>query len=168
MSRATQIPTMQATQIIGNRHQATSSPMVAVRYHGGRNFKSARLCLPQKPSTEQHRKKKRYPRSPEDRHRGKHRRLPDEATARSTFRNTDQPAPTIHCDSQSVIHLIYNPIYHAKTKHIKVRYHHIRELMTEKKLEVQKIDTEVNITDCLTKPLLDQRFGALRAKMGLR
>ena len=87
-------------------------------------------------------------------------RLP--ADFSNTSRN-DQLLPTIHCDSQSAIHLINNPIYHAKTKHIEVRYHHI----TEKKLEVWKIDTEVNIVDCLTKPLPNQRFGALRTKMGL-
>ena len=52
-------------------------------------------------------------------------------------------------------------------KHIEVGFHHILELITEKKLEVQKIDTEVNIADCLTKPLPKQRFGALRTMMGL-
>ena len=34
------------TQIIGSRLQGTYSPMPAVPYHGGRNFKSARPCLP--------------------------------------------------------------------------------------------------------------------------
>ena len=53
-------------------------------------------------------------------------------------------------------------------KHIEVRYHHIREFITRKRPEVRKIDTDVNIADFLTKPLLDQRFGALRTKMGLR
>ena len=55
-----------------------------------------------------------------------------------------------------------------KMKHIEIWFHHIYELVTEKKLEVRKIDTEVNIADCLTKPLPDQRFGALRTKLGLR
>ena len=40
-------------------------------------------------------------------------------------------------------------MYHAKTKHIEVRYHHIWELVTNKKLEVQKVDTKVNIADNL-------------------
>ena len=35
----------------------------------------------------------------------------------------DDPMPTLYCDSQSAIHLIWNPVYHAKTKHIEVRYH---------------------------------------------
>ena len=60
-----------------------------------------------------------------------------------------------------------NLVYHATTKHIEVRYH-IQELITDKKLDVWKVDTEVNITDSLTKPLLDQCFGTLRGQMGLQ
>ena len=40
-------------------------------------------------------------------------------------------------------------------KHIEVRYHHIRELVTEKRLEIRKIDTELNIADGLRKPVLE-------------
>ena len=53
-------------------------------------------------------------------------------------------------------------------KHIEVAFHHIQELITEKKLEVQKIDTQVNIADCSTKPLPNQRFRALRTMIGLQ
>ena len=53
-------------------------------------------------------------------------------------------------------------------KHIEVSYHHIWELVTNKKLEVWKIDTDVNIVDGLTKTLLDHLFSALRRQMGLR
>ena len=38
----------------------------------------------------------------------------------------------------------------------------------EKELEVRKIDIEVNISDFLTKPLLDQCFRTLRTMMGLQ
>ena len=44
-------------------------------------------------------------------------------------------------------------------------YH--QELVTDKKLEVWKDDTEVNITESLTKPLPNHCFGALRRQMGL-
>ena len=76
--------------------------------------------------------------------------------------------PTLYCDSQSAIHLVRNPIIHSKTKHIEVRYHHIRELVTEKRLEIRKIDTELNIADSLTKPLPEDRFKLLTGHIGLQ
>ena len=54
------------------------------------------------------------------------------------------------------------------TKHIEVRYHQIQELVTSKKLEVQKVNTEVIIVDSLTKWLPDHRFRGLRRQMGLQ
>ena len=33
----------------------------------------------------------------------------------------------MYCNSQSAIHLINNHVYHVKTKHIEVWYHHIRD-----------------------------------------
>ena len=76
------------------------------------------------------------------------------------------PTPTLYCDSQSAIHLIKNHVYNTKTKHIEVRYH-IQELITDKKLDVWKVDTELNIADSLTKPLSDHHFGTLRRQIGL-
>ena len=80
----------------------------------------------------------------------------------------DHPTLTLYCDSHSAICLIRKPVYHAKTKHNEVRYHHIQELIINKKLEVRKVDTEVNIANSMTKPLPDHRFGALRRRMGLQ
>ena len=80
----------------------------------------------------------------------------------------DHPTQTLYSNSQNAIHLIQNPVYHAKTKHTKMRNHHIRELVTDKKFNVQKVDTEVNIAKSLTKQLLDQHFNALRGHMGLQ
>ena len=38
--------------------------------------------------------------------------------------------PTLHCDSQSAIMLAKNPVFHAKTKHIDVKYHFISSICT--------------------------------------
>ena len=43
-------------------------------------------------------------------------------------------APMLHCDSQSAIALAQNPVFHAKTKHIEVRYHFIREVLEDKRI----------------------------------
>ena len=33
----------------------------------------------------------------------------------------------IHCDNQSFIKLLVNPVFHDRSKHIDIRYHHIRD-----------------------------------------
>ena len=33
----------------------------------------------------------------------------------------------IHCDNESAVKLASNPVFHARTKHIEVRHHYIRE-----------------------------------------
>ena len=38
--------------------------------------------------------------------------------------------PIIYCDNISAIALASNPVYHARTKHIEVDYHFIRESFT--------------------------------------
>ena len=84
------------------------------------------------------------------------------------YKSNQSSNADIYCDSKSTIHLIRNHVYHAKRKHIEVQFHHIQELVVGKKLEVQMINIEVNIVDCLTKPLPDHRFRTLRTMMGLR
>ena len=37
----------------------------------------------------------------------------------------------VHCDSQSAIDLSKNTMYHARTKHIDVRYHWIKKAIEE-------------------------------------
>ena len=86
----------------------------------------------------------------------------------SAKRRIDHPTQTLYCDSQSTVHLIKNHVYHANRKHIEVRYHHIRELVTNKKLEVRKVDTKVNIANNVTKSLPDQRSNAVRGHIGLQ
>ena len=55
------------------------------------------------------------------------------------------------CDSQRAIHFAKNQVYHAQMKHIDVRYHFVREIIEEGGVLVQKIKTDDNPTDMLTK-----------------
>ncbi|GJR25595.1 hypothetical protein Tco_1101827 [Tanacetum coccineum] len=54
-------------------------------------------------------------------------------------------------DNQSAIHLAKNPVFHGRTKHIKIRYHYIRELVSEGTLSLKKILGAKNPVDMLTK-----------------
>jgi hypothetical protein len=41
---------------------------------------------------------------------------------------------SLYCDCQSAIYLAKNRVYHARTKHIDVRFHKIKELVATGKL----------------------------------
>ncbi|KAE8661311.1 hypothetical protein F3Y22_tig00113726pilonHSYRG00149 [Hibiscus syriacus] len=64
----------------------------------------------------------------------------------------------VHCDSQSTIHLAKNQVYHARTKHIDVRYHFVREILEEGRVIIQKIRTTENPADMLTKVVIAVKF----------
>ena len=64
----------------------------------------------------------------------------------------------VYCDSQSAIDLSKNSMYHARTKHIDVRYHWIREKVENESFHVKKKNTSENPTDILTKTILQDKF----------
>ena len=57
----------------------------------------------------------------------------------------------IHCDSQSAIALAHNPEHHARTKHIDIQYHFVRDKVLLGELELTYKPTEEMITDVMTK-----------------
>ncbi|GJT18000.1 transposable element [Tanacetum coccineum] len=70
----------------------------------------------------------------------------------------NQKIVTMYSDSQSAIHLAKNQVYHARTKHIDVRYHFIREILEEGRVRIQKVHTSKNPADMLTKVLAGIKF----------
>ncbi|WVZ00881.1 hypothetical protein V8G54_026950 [Vigna mungo] len=65
----------------------------------------------------------------------------------------DQDDYVVNCDNQSTIHLTKNPMFHSRSKHIDVRYNWIREALDEKKLKIEKIHTDLNWSDMMTKSI---------------
>ncbi|XP_059217552.1 uncharacterized protein LOC131994728 [Stomoxys calcitrans] len=59
----------------------------------------------------------------------------------------------IKCDNQSAINLTNNSTYHARSKHIDIRHHFVRELVEDKKIAIEYINTNDMVADVLTKPL---------------
>ncbi|GKE34867.1 hypothetical protein Tco_1454189, partial [Tanacetum coccineum] len=57
----------------------------------------------------------------------------------------------IYIDNESIICIVKNPIFHSKTKHIKIRHHFIRDAYEKKLIQVLKIHTNDNVADLLTK-----------------
>jgi len=77
---------------------------------------------------------------------------------------------TLLCvDNQSSIKLAKNPEFHQRTKHIDIRYHHIREMIEKGEIRVEYIASEIiQKADILTKALPKERFRRLRDSMGMR
>ncbi|KAL5842405.1 hypothetical protein ACOSQ3_013008 [Xanthoceras sorbifolium] len=73
----------------------------------------------------------------------------------------------LFCDSQSAIHLGKNSSFHSRSKHIDVRYHWIRDVLEKKQLQLEKIHTEENGSDMLTKILPRQFFEFCRLAAGM-
>jgi hypothetical protein len=64
--------------------------------------------------------------------------------------------------------LSVNPIFHARTKHVAIDFHFVRELVASKNLEILFVPSSDQIADVLTKPLVSKRFLSLSYKLNVR
>jgi len=81
------------------------------------------------------------------------------------LRVTTPAAPTLWCDNLGATYLSANPVFHARTKHVEVDFHFVREKVARGQLAVQFISTDDQIADVFTKPLPTPRFQFLRDKL---
>ena len=73
----------------------------------------------------------------------------------------------IYCDNQSCIKLSVNPIFHDRSKHIDIRYHHIRDCVQRKIMLLSYIPAEDQDADILTKALIRRKFEYHRGRIGV-
>jgi len=76
-------------------------------------------------------------------------------------------AIVIHCDNQGAIALARNPEFHARTKHIDIQHHFVREQVGLRTVELEYVPTEQQIADGLTKALSKDKFAGFRKALGL-
>jgi hypothetical protein len=75
---------------------------------------------------------------------------------------------TLFSDNQSAIALVKDPVHHERTKHIRRRFHYIRELVAEQDAAVSFCPTEEQLADLLTKAVPRQQMLRLLDGMGVR
>jgi hypothetical protein len=76
-------------------------------------------------------------------------------------------ATVIFEDNQGCIAMAKNPVSHERTKHIDIKYHFIRELVSNETIKVEYLSTEEMEADILTKSLSRDRHHMLCKRLGL-
>ena len=76
-------------------------------------------------------------------------------------------SPVLWCDNIGATCLASNPVAHARTKHIEIDVHFIRDKVLQGTLEVRYVPTEEQTVDIMTKPLALSRFQFHLVKLNL-
>ena len=73
----------------------------------------------------------------------------------------------LYCDNKSAINVSKNLVIHSKTKHIAIKYHYVRELVEDKEVKMEYVNTKEKIADIFTKALPKDVHEYLRGKLGV-
>ena len=73
----------------------------------------------------------------------------------------------IYGDNQGAIALAKNPTQHARTKHIDIQQHYVREQIASGAVELEHMSTHNQVADGLTKTLPKDKFVQFRNAIGL-
>jgi hypothetical protein len=74
----------------------------------------------------------------------------------------------LRCDNIGATYLTSNPLFHARSKHIAIDYHFVRDRVAAKQLEVHFLSSKDQIADILTSPLATKRFSVLTSNLNIR
>ena len=78
----------------------------------------------------------------------------------------DDPIP-IFCDNTSAISISKNPVMHSKMKHIPIKFHFLREKVSNNTIKLEYIGTKKKIADIFTEPLPKMQFESIGDQLGV-
>nr|GEY27388.1 copia protein [Tanacetum cinerariifolium] len=73
----------------------------------------------------------------------------------------------IMCDNKGAIDLSKNLVQHSRTKHIEIHHHFFYDNVQKGNISIEKVLSEDNIADILTKPLKSDPFIYSRLGLGM-
>ena len=76
--------------------------------------------------------------------------------------------PVLWCDNVGATYLASNPVFNARTKHVEIDYHFVREQVNSQEIRIGYLSTKDQAADILTKPLSKNRFLQLKSKLTVR
>jgi hypothetical protein len=79
----------------------------------------------------------------------------------------DTEAVELRVDSKSALALAKNPVFHERSKHIRIKYHFIRSCLDEGSIKAGYINTQDQLADLLTKSLGRVKFQELCTRIGM-
>ncbi|GJW15536.1 indole-3-acetic acid-amido synthetase GH3.17, partial [Tanacetum coccineum] len=73
----------------------------------------------------------------------------------------------LYCDNLSAIRLAENPVFHARTKHVEVHYHFIREKVLQGEISLKHVGTDGQVADLFTKGMNGNKLKNFSHQLGM-